>query len=119
MQKFLLAITSGLALFAISAAWSHPGTEQYIPIGKSPGISNVKSYVGAIRSVRETESGFSMAVEDADMQIDVDQSTKIYLDTGSGNANTVGSEEDCRVGRTVEVYLHESGVAYWVKIKMP
>ena len=67
----------------------------------------------------ETESGFSMAVEDADMQINVDESTKIYLDTGAGNANKVGSEEDCRVGRTVEVYLHESGVAYWVKIKMP
>ncbi len=119
MRAILLTALSALTLLAGTQTWSHPATERYIPIGKSPGVSNVKSYIGAIRSVRSTDSGFTMTVDDADMQIDVDESTKIFLDTGPGKTNDVGTEEDCEVGRVVEVYMHEDGVAYWIKIKVP
>ncbi|MFQ5547427.1 MAG: hypothetical protein ACE5FV_03985 [Woeseia sp.] len=101
-----------------SPAFTHPATERYIPIGKSPGVSNVKSYIGAIRSVRRSERGFVMVVEDTGRRIEVTEDTKIYLDKGPGHANTTGTEEDCQAGRTVEVYLREDGTAYWVKIRV-
>lgn len=117
MQKKLSAALLMMAVLPAAGVFSHPATELYIPIGQSPGISNVKSYVGRIRSLRETDDGFLMNVEGSVSRIDVDESTKIYVDAGPGKKNRVGTRADCEVGRTVEVYLHESGVAYWVKVR--
>ena len=108
-----------LSLFVSALAFSHPATERYIPIGESPGVSNVKSYVGSIRLVRTTASGFTMSVADSEELIEVTEETKIYLDTGPGKSNRMGTEEDCQVGRKIEVYLHDDGTAYWVKISVP
>ena len=108
-----------LSIAAGAVAYSHPATERYIPIGESPGVSNVKSYVGAIRSLEMTESGFTMSVQDSDKPIVVTDETKIYLDTGPGRSNMIGTEKDCQVGRKIEVYLHEDGTAYWIKISVP
>ena len=117
MIKMLTISILMLTVVALSNASAHPATERYIPIGKSPGISGVKSYVGKIRSVHDTESGFAMTVENATTEVRIDETTMIYVDTGSRSSNRIGTEEDCEVGRTVEVYLHDSGVAYWVKIQ--
>ena len=119
MQKLVLAGTALLAILANPEATAHPATELYIPIGKSPGISNVKSYLGKIQALRETEGGFSMTVDDGEKTIDVSEQTKIYVDTGKRSPNRIGSEEDCEVGRTVEVYLDDDGMAYWVKVQVP
>ena len=119
MCNILKITVTALRLIAGALVYSHPATERYIPIGESPGVSNVKSYVGAIRSIRTTASGFTMSVEDSDKLIEVTEDTKIYLDTGSAKTNSIGAAEDCKVGRRVEVYLHEDGTAYWVKISVP
>lgn len=119
MRTILKAMIAAMVIIASALALSHPATERFIPIGDSPGVSKVKSYIGAIRSVRTTASGFTMSVEDSEKPITVTEDTKIYLDTGPGKTNGVGSEDDCRVGRIVEVYLHDDGTAYWVKIKVP
>lgn len=118
MRLVSKTIITALGLFVATLAYSHPATERYIPIGESPGISKVKSYIGQIRSVQRTARGFTMSVVDTDRQITVTEMTKIYLDTGPGKTNLSGTERDCQVGRVVEVYLHEDGTAYWVKIKV-
>ncbi len=118
MRPISRTITIALSLVISTVAFSHPATERYIPIGESPGVSKVKSYVGAILSARNTASGFTMSVEDGEKLIEVTKETKIYLDTGRGKSNRVGTEEDCKVGRIVEVYLHEDGTVYWVKIRL-
>lgn len=117
MRRITSLILLTVVVFPAAELFSHPATELYIPIGKSPGVSNVKSYIGRIQSLRETDNGFLMTVEDAVSRIDVDESTKIYVDTGRGRKNRIGTREDCEVGRTVEVYLHASGIAYWVKVR--
>ncbi len=119
MRRISGAINIALGILTGTLAFSHPATERYIPIGESPGVSNVKSYVGAIRSVRMTASGFTMSVEDSEKPIEITEQTKIYLDTGSGRPNRIGTEEDCQIGRIIEVYLHEDGTVYWVKIRVP
>ncbi len=60
-----------------------------------------------------------MSVGDSENPIEVTEETKIYLDTGPGKSNKIGTEEDCQLGRVVEVYLHDDGTAYWVKIRVP
>ena len=117
MRTLTKLITVVFGMTAGTLAFSHPATERYIPIGESPGISKVKSYIGEIRSVQRVDRGFALAVEDTDKLIKVTDKTKIYLDTGPRKTNRLGSEKDCRVGRLVEVYLHDDGTAYWVKIR--
>ena len=113
----LAVLAFGSMHCALSAA--HPATERYIPIGQSPGISSVKSYIGSIQSVSSAADGFSMQVESTSKPVTVTENTKIYLDTGRGKTNTIGTEADCQAGRRVEVYLHDDGTAYWVKISVP
>ena len=119
MDRIPKIVITILSLIAGSLAYSHPATERYIPIGGSPGVSDMKSYRGTIESVRSNSDGFTMSVEDGDKPIEVTHRTKIYLDTGSGKTNRIGTEADCQVGRKIEVYLHDDGTAYWVKIKVP
>ncbi len=119
MRPISITAIAALALTASGFSLSHPATERYIPMGESPGVSNVKSYIGEIRSVRTTASGFTMSVEGSEKLIEVTEETKIYLDTGPGRTNRIGTEEDCQVGRKIEVYLQEDGTAYWVKIRVP
>ena len=118
MRRISRIIIFSLGLIAATYAHAHPATERYIPIGDSPGISKVKSYIGPIQSLRHTADGFTMSVGDEEKTVLVTEVTKIYLDTGRGRTNTTGTEADCEVGRQVEVYLHEDGTAYWVKIKV-
>ena len=119
MRPISLSVVAALTLTVSTFSFSHPATERYIPMGESPGVSNGKSYIGAIQSVRTTASGFTMSVEGDEKLIEVTEETKIYLDTGPGKTNRIGTEEDCQVGRMIEVYLQEDGTAYWVKIRLP
>ncbi len=119
MHGISIAIITALAFFASAYSFSHPATERYIPIGESPGISNVKSYIGEIRSVQMTATESILLVEDTDQPIVITEDTKIYLDTGPRKTNKNGTAEDCQVGRKIEVYLHDDGTAYWVKISAP
>ena len=119
MRQIVMTSIAALGLFAGAFAISHPATERFIPIGQSPGVSSVKSYVGAIESVRSTASGFTMSVGDGEKPIQVTENTKIYLDTGPGESNKIGTEQDCRVGHIVEVYLRGDGTANWIKIRVP
>lgn len=118
MRTTSRTIATLLGLLAAVLAYAHPATERYIPIGESPGISRVKSYIGTIRSVQEDASGFTMLFENSAKPVRVTPMTKIYLDEGPGKVNLTGTEADCKVGRLVEAYLHDDGTAYWVKIKM-
>ena len=118
MRAISLIVSAILGLLTAMHALSHPATERYIPIGDSPGVSKVKSYIGAIRSVATTASGLSISVEDTSRRIEVTEYTKIYLDRGPGKTNLSGNEEDCKVGRLIEAYLHDDGKAYWIKIRM-
>jgi len=113
-----------LALLASSmvslTAAGHPATELYIPIGKSPGISHVKSYIGQIQSPGAAQVGFTMMVNGSAKYVAFDELTKIYLQYETpGKNNALGSYADCQAGRTTEVYLADDGKARWIKVLMP
>lgn len=103
-----------------TASFGQQTTEQYIPIGKSPGISDKYSYIGSIVSVDEETRTFIVESNRGSKIIRVTPATHLWLDrSGSKRSNMEGSYSDCKVGRKVEVmYDHEDhGVAVWIKIE--
>jgi hypothetical protein len=117
-HRAILALLAS-AMVSLTAA-GHPATELYIPIGKSPGISHVKSWIGQIQSLAATQVGFTMMVNDDAKYVAFDESTKIYLQYETpGKNNELGNYTDCKAGRTAEVYLADDGKANWIKVLMP
>lgn len=113
-----LVLLAGFAV-AMSAA-GHQETELYIPIGQSPGISHVKSWIGEIRALDAKQNGFQMLVGDSSKYVAFDKATRIYLQYATpGQANRQGKAADCRAGRKAEVYQDEAGTLRWVKVQMP
>jgi hypothetical protein len=119
MRMFLAAALVPLAL--AGAASAHPATEQFIPIGQSPGPGVVQ---GTAAPVAEPASGGApvVAVESAGDQIGayvVTPQTRIYVDrSAEGLPNTVGTLEDVLPGRVVEVRVHpETRAAEWIKVR--
>jgi hypothetical protein len=95
-------------------------TEQYIPIGQSPGISGVRSYIGAITAV--DPQGRTITVQDSTgaHTIRVVERTRIWLDRSAERlSNDAGEMSDLRVGRRVEVkYVDDEArdTADWIKV---
>ncbi|MGH6782951.1 MAG: hypothetical protein ACREB5_12715 [Sphingomonadaceae bacterium] len=117
-RRKILALLAGVAVAMAAAA--HQETELYIPIGESPGISHLKSWIGPIQSLDATRSGFAMRVGESPKYLAFDKSTKIYLQyTAPGRINRTGIVADCQAGRTAEVYVDDNGILRWVKIRMP
>ncbi|MDX1405018.1 MAG: hypothetical protein R3192_10795 [Woeseiaceae bacterium] len=109
-------------LFAVSAGHAQQTTERFIPIGQSPGISDKYSFIGEIVEVDAAKHTITLDSNRGRRTIDVTESTKIWLDSsGAKRKNTIGSYEDCQVGRRVEV-MHlrdDESVADWIKIESP
>ncbi len=117
----LFAIFSVLVVsWSTSPVNGQQTTEQFIPIGYSPGISKEYSFIGPITAVNLEES--TIIVDDArgTRTIKVTPETRIWLDRSKiKKANVVGDYSDCQPGRLVEVmYNHDDEtVAVWIKIE--
>jgi hypothetical protein len=95
-------------------------TEQYIPIGQSPGISGVRSYVGAITAVDPQRRTFTVQDTTGPRTIKVVEGTRIWRDRSAERlSNEAGDLSDLRVGRRVEVkYVDDQArdTADWIKV---
>ena len=115
---------AALAVCAFGAPFANAQqtTEQYIPIGQSPGVSGTYSYVGRIIAVDSGRQTISVDDRRGVHLIKVVESTSIWFDRSKSNRqNRVASYSDCRVGAKVEV-MYEPGdrtTASWIKIEAP
>ncbi|MGI9204715.1 MAG: hypothetical protein ACR2Q3_11940 [Woeseiaceae bacterium] len=94
--------------------------EQYIPIGYSPGVSGKYSYIGPIVAVDRDAHTISVDENGQRRVIKVTGVTRIWLDRSKRRReNRVASEDDCEVGRMIEVmYLTDAKEsAAWIKIE--
>ncbi len=120
MRTALLAAFAVLAL--AGAASAHPATEQYVPIGQSPGPGVVQ---GTAAPVAEPASGGApvVAVESAGDQIGayvVTPQTRIYIDRSEqGLPSLVGTLDDVQPGRVIEVRIADpqTRAAEWIKVR--
>jgi hypothetical protein len=120
MRTALIVALASLAV--IAAAVAHPATEQYIPIGASPGPGVVR---GTATPVAEPASGGPpiVAVERAGEEIGayvVTPQTRIYVDRSTlGLPNLVGTLDDVQPGRVIEVRIADPATraAEWIKVR--
>ena len=118
---FLIAATLLMFPFlGTSLIYGQESTEQFIPIGYSPGISDKYSFIGKIVDIDQETHTIVVDSNRGQRVIKVTPMTRIWLDRSKvKRTNTVGSYSDCEVGRKVEVmHAHDNeSVADWIKIE--
>lgn len=107
-------------ILACPAAFGQKSTEQYIPIGNSPGVSGKYSYIGPIIAI--DRSAQTITVEDRGeiREISVTDQTRIWLDRSKERReNLTADYADCEVGRMIEVKYssEDQKSADWIKIE--
>ncbi len=120
--------SSGIAAIIALLAWTpfaqaQQTTEQYIPVGKSPGISGQYSYIGQIQEVDQGNRTITVAGPEGPMSIKVAEDTRIWLDRSHlRQPNEVGDMADLRPGRKIEIKYRDyetREIADWIKVVVP
>jgi hypothetical protein len=119
-----LTLLVGLAAVTISApAAAQRTTEQFIPLGKSPGVSGITAYMGTISAVNPAGRTVTISGPQGEITLQVTDTTRIWLDrSGQRKPTTVGRLTDLKVGWTAEAkYLdpEKKRGAEWIKAAVP
>lgn len=116
---FILAVLLAALLCNMSFAHGQKATEQYIPIGQSPGLSGKSTYVGPIEAVDPVTQSIKIA---GDHTVKISAQTRIWLDRSSLKlTNTTGAFTDLQPGRKAEVKFEDPerrDAAEWVKVEL-
>lgn len=122
MRTFTLTLLTALAL--AGAASAQQATEQFIPIGQSPGALTMQGQVtsSAAPAAAGGEGSVSMTSEAAPAGVSyvVGPNTRVYIDNSThGHPNTLGSMADVQPGRAIEVSIPnlQTPVATWIKVR--
>ena len=128
VRKLVVALV-GMSAFlwgSAAAPSAQMVTEQYIPIGQSPGLSGKHTVIGKLQSVNPQEKTCTVAGTTGALNVRITERTKIWLDRSKlQQPNLTGTLADLRPGATVEVKPegHQSGVssgpADWIKVQVP
>jgi len=124
MRSFSSGIGMAIALLCASShAHGQKATEQYIPIGQSPGVSQ-KYYasIGEIADVNPAAQTVTIADPAGPRTVRITEKTLIWLDrTKLKQPNVPGRFADLQKGRRVEVKYADPerrDVAEWVKVEI-
>jgi hypothetical protein len=125
VRRFVIALV-GMNVFlwgSAPAPSAQEMTEQYVPIGQSPGLSGKYTVIGKLQSVNATEQTCTVAGTTGALNVKITARTKIWLDRSKlQQPNLQGTLADLRPGATVEVkpegHLRgvSSGPAEWIKV---
>ena len=121
MKRGWIGITAVVALLGWAPnAHGQQTTEKYIPVGQSPGVSGVSSYIGQIESADASNRTVTVSGPEGARTITVTEETSIWLDRSELRlTNQTGSMADLQPGRRVEVkYADEETkeTAAWIKV---
>ena len=120
-QKIILVVTMALA-FAAYSIHAQQAAEIFIPIGKSPGISENRTIIGKIETVNAQQRLFTISNSTGTYTVKINADTQIWLDNSKlKKTNQIGSAEDFQPGRTAEVNYTEpqraqTVTAEWIKV---
>ena len=126
MTQFILtrySIAASLlfcALIGSSVSYGHQYTEQFIPIGQSPGISNKLSYIGNIIEIDRAANTLVIKSNRGTKTIRVISSTRFWIDRSKiKQPSLAASYNDCTMGSRVEVKYDrkDKSIADWIKIE--
>ena len=111
-------------LWGTSFAHGQKSTEQYIPIGQSPGLSGKYSSIGSIADVNARARTITITIPDSagPKVVQITDTTRIWLDRSKlKKSNISGKFADLVKGRRVEVmvgYPDRRDVAEWIKVEV-
>ena len=127
VRVFVLGVVgiSALLLGGPRAASAQKTTEQFIPVGRSPGLSGKHTVIGTVQAVNARDQTLTIAGPAGTRSAKVTERTRIWLDRSRSQQPSVkGTFADLRTGVTVEV-KHEDpagasagGPAEWIKIQI-
>lgn len=124
MTKMIRAgFTAGILAYAclgVTAGYAQQTTEQFIPIGLSPGVSGKSSFIGSVTAVDGAARTVSLLSNVGTKTLKITASTHIWLDRSkAGQSSIVGDFGDLETGRRIEVLPsgQDPQTAAWVKIE--
>ena len=121
MTRYGIAIGVVLALLA-GPLLAQKLTEQFIPIGQSPGLSGAHTKIGNIDSFSVQEETMTMSNASGSYSVQVAEDTHIWLDRSKLRAtNEMGSLSDLQAGRRIEVKYKgndPASAAEWIKVEV-
>jgi hypothetical protein len=116
------ALTTILVLSVVGVAnvQAQRATEQFIPVGQSPGVSGVHSYLGECEAVDEQNQTVTMREAQGQRRtVTVGPATRIWLDRSAAKqSNQPGSFPDLLRGHRMEVFVapDRPDTAVWIKV---
>lgn len=121
MNRRQWIVRSALALSALPfAARAQKATEQFIPIGQSPGLSGKSTVIGTIEAADASARTMTVASGPTTYRCALTDRTRIWLDRSAQQlAATAGRLADLQKGRRVEVKFADATrkTAEWVKVE--
>ena len=112
-----------LWLAGLTAADGQRTTEQFIPVGQSPGLSGVVTYLGEVVAVDPASRSLTMRRpgDTGTVTVTVAPATRIWVDRSSlGLPNVTGGFGDLTAGGIAEVHFRdpdERRTAVWIKLQ--
>ena len=115
----------GVALVILGTtlvASGQKATEQFIPIGKSPGLSGEYTKIGTLDEASAQAQSLTMSDASGSYTVRVAETTRIWLDkSGLKSPNEVGTFSDLKPGRMVEVKYKNNdpeSELEWIKVQI-
>jgi hypothetical protein len=118
-SRLILSMALTALLMSASDARAQKATEQFIPLGQSPGLSSV---IGQIGSVDRATQVIVITVETASggQPVQVTEQTRIWIDRSTfSESNVAGGFDDLKTGRQIEVKYQDDERrenAEWIKV---
>lgn len=121
--RYTMLILLTAAIFGSrDCAIAQEATEQFIPIGESPGVSGEESYLGECVAYDAEDRLLQMHGSTGTRSIRITENTRIWLDRSRiEESNLVGDPGDLVPGRRIEVRYADPDnqeVADWVKVQI-
>lgn len=121
--RYTVLVLVAMAAFGMpGAAVAQEATEQFIPIGESPGVSREESYLGECVAYDAEDRVLQMHDNRGTRRILITEKTRIWLDRSPiEETNVVGDPGDLLPGRRMEVRYadpDDKEVADWVKVEI-
>lgn len=95
-------------------------TEQFIPIGQSPGLSSTRTDIGTIEAFDKASRTMTIRVAADSRAVTVSERTRIWLDRSTDQKSSVkGGFDDLKTARQVEIKYEDDERrqnAEWIKV---
>jgi len=123
MRRLLRAAVLLVVSVAVPGpAYPQKATEQFIPLGQSPGVSGKLTWIGEIVGTDIPQRTLSIGGAQAAHTVKITEKTRIFLDRSKlKQTNLTGTFADLQKGRRVEVKYGDPVLKQetdWVKVEI-